>query len=107
AAYPGLARVKPTNREEAAALAAYGAHNAKPNQVVLVEDTNPPVKWVYFAGRQDALVDFTLEYVPIASPATWENYQKPEAVAGSWSALYEGNAVLGASGEICVDNQGN
>jgi hypothetical protein len=257
AAYPGLARVEPTNREEAAALAAYGAHNAKPNQVVLVEDTNPtdeydktlaaafandtnqqvlqydsqadpqgvstmsndlqrdvslicgnpPVKWVYFAGRQDALVDFinelascqqrqftvltgsaashvvnqtspkldledfaggfiTLEYVPIASPATWENYQNtqpdwspngyqnfaatfhamfgggdkplvdgqaiinydavftaisgirletgagtdmpsPEAVAGSWSALYEGNAVLGASGEICVDNQGN
>jgi len=31
----------------------------------------------------------------------------PEAVAGSWSALYEGNAVLGASGEICVDIQGN
>jgi hypothetical protein len=257
AAYPGLARVEPTNREEAAALAAYGAHNAQPNQVVLVEDTNPtdeydktlaaafandtnqqvlqydsqadpqgvstmandlqrdvslicgnpPVKWVYFAGRQDALVDFinelascqqrqftvltgsaashvvnqqslsldakdfaggfiTLEYVPIASPATWENYPQtgpgwspngyqdfagtfhakfgdgdgplvdgqaiinydavftaisgirletgggtgipsPEAVAGSWSALYEGNAVLGASGEICVDNQGN
>ncbi len=257
AAYPGLARVEPTNREEAAALAAYGAHNAQPNQVVLVEDTNPtdeydktlaaafandtnqqvlpydsqadpqgvstmsndlqrdvslicgnpPVKWVYFAGRQDALVDFlnelagcqqrqftvltgsaashvvnqaspsldpgdfaggfiTLEYVPIASPATWEDYPdtqpgwspngyqdfagtfhamfgggdqalvdgqaiinydavftaisgirletgggtgipSPEAVAGSWSALYEGNAVLGASGEICVDIQGN